>query len=515
LLAEIANGRKYAASKPFNNKSLLLEQESTPIEEVLPVSLDTFYRTFLFLRFIEDKGNLLQLSKDEFKFVLENTLGLEVLLSEEEIRAFYLTVPAGTDTKSVVAVLALALFRAKSIDPDIDFEFRTDFISHVRKEHKGSIVEFIEDILRNSPQVANYIVSSLDEVTLEKMYSLVTNASEASKIRYDILRSVGQRLNRIEFFIEADAIATRSKLSKLQQYFDSSRMYVDSISMKKWLDSNPTISTEQYRSLYSNIGARISSVKDDSGKTSLLLIELSDQDEYLISQIAKDAFEQFCLNNEFGIQSYLGRRIRHNTLDGVTTDTVDAVLRKPEYRIVRSNPNMRRAVEAWMASYKSIIDKLRRDRLQFESSNSLFNAGLKLEDSTTKENIRNLSSALRSAGGSELFNDLVIAFCWKQITPQLENAARFIKTTVLQEAKASIDKYFSGFHGAMEMQIKSELHEAVNEVLKKVADWFQVPQTGFISASVRDLCQIVLIELNRNNHVEFTGTALDNKYTGI
>lgn len=291
-------------------------------------------------------------------------------------------------------------------------------------------------------------------------------------------------------------------------------MYVDSISMKKWLDSNPSVSTEQYRSLHPR--ARISSYENiSSGDTNVLVIHVNDQSEYLITQIAKDAFEQFCLNTEFGIESYLGRRIRHNTLDGVTTDTVDAVLRKSEYGIILANSSMRRTVEAWMDAYKSIVDKLRRDHLQFKSHHSLFNAILDVEDSSAKENIRVLSSTLRATGGSELLNDLLIAFCWKQITPQLENAARFIRTTLLQEANTSIDKYFSGIFGTVEGQIKAELHEAVNEVFKKVSDWFQVPRTGFISASIRDLCQIILIDVNRHNGVEFSGDALDIKYTGI
>jgi hypothetical protein len=63
--------------------------------------------------------------------------------------------------------------------------------------------------------------------------------------------------------------------------------------------------------------------------------------------------------------------------------------------------------------------------------------------------------------------------------------------------------------------MKSELHEAINEVFKKIADWFQVPQTGFVSATIRNLCQIILIELNRENAVEFLGDSLDTKYTGI
>lgn len=510
FLAEIIDRKVYGTTKSFDNKKLLLAQDATPLEDILPVSLDSFYRTFLFMMFIGNKTNLLNLSKYEIKLIFENTLGLDVLLTEEEMRALYLTAPP--ETKSLVAVLALALFRTKSIDPDIDFEFRTNFISHVNSEHNGSILDFIDYLLRDSPMIANYIARTLDDVTLEKMYTLVKNATEASQIRCDILRAVGQKLNRIEYIIEADAITTRIKVSTLQQYFDSSRLYVDSVAMKKWLDSNPTISAEQYRSLYSRIEARVASLED---KTNLLLYQLMDEDEYLVSQIVKDAFEQFCLNAEFGIESYLGRRIRHNTLDGVTTDTVDAVLRKPEYRVVLSNARMRPTVDIWMDTYKSIIDKLRRDYLQFKSSNSLFNANLDLENSSTKDNIRNLSNTLRSAGGSELLNDMVVAFCWKQITPQLENAARFIKTKLLQEANASIDKYFLGHFGAIEVQLKSELHEAVNEVFKKVADWFQVPQTGFISASVRDLCQIILIELNRKNGVNYSGNAVDIKYTGI
>lgn len=509
FLEEIIGRKPYLVPKSTAKKELLLAEKNKPLETPLPLVLDTFYRTFLFLQFIGEQENILSLSKNEIKFIFENTLGLDALLTEDEMRTLYLT--AAPEIRSLVAVLALALFRKKSIDPDIDFEFRTDFIAYVKQEHQGSIINFINYLLEDSPQVASYIVGSLDEVTLEKMYTLVKNASEAAQIRCEILRAVGKKLNRIEYFIQADAISTRSKLSPLQQYFDSSRMYVDSVAMKKWLDSNPTISTEQYRSLYQRFEASASSVED----IELFSLQVQEQERYLISQIVKDAFEQFCLNTEFGIESYLGRRIRHNTLDGVTTDRVYAVFRKREFEVVMANPNMRQTMEAWMASYKSIIDKLRRDHLQFKSSNSLFNSKLDLEDSVTQENIRKLTTALRTSAGSELLNDLVIAFCWKQVTPQLENAARFIKTKLLHEANESIEKYFSGYFGVIESQIKSELHEAVNEVLKKVADWFQVPQTGFISASIRDISQIIQIELNRSNNIDFSGNAIGVKYTGI
>lgn len=514
LLSEIVDGKIFEISVPFENKSLLLSPDLSFVEESIPITLDPFYRTYLFLRFLGNRSNMLLLTKDEIRFIFENTVGLEALLTEEEMRALYTTAPA--EAKSLVGVLALALYRKKSVDPDVDFEFRTDLVSHVKAEHKGDILNFIEYLLNDSPQVANYIVGSLDEVTLEKLYSLIKNVSQASSVRSDILRAVGHKLNRIEYFIEADSITTRTKVAKLQQYFDSSRMYVDSVAMKKWLDTNPTVSTEQYRSLYPQVEAEISSLGgNNANDEGIVIIRLNSQNEYLVTQIAEDAFEQFCLNPEFGIQSYLGRRIRHNTLDGVTTDSIDSVLTNPQYTAVMTNANMRNTVTAWMESYRGIITKLKKDYLQFKSNSSLFRSTLDLEDSVTKENLRSLVNTLRTAGGRELMNELVIAYCWNQIGPQLENAARFIRTTLLREANASIDKYFSGYYGILENKMKAELHEAVNDIFKKVADWFQVPQTGYISASVRELCEIISNDLNRALPLTFSGNSVETKYTGI
>ena len=514
LLAEIVDGKISEISEPFDDKKQLLSLDGSEIDGSISVYLDPFYRTYLFLRFLGNRSNLLRLTKDEIRFVFENTVGLEALLTEEEMRTMYTTAPP--EAKSLVGVLALALYRKKSVDPDVDFEFRTDLVSHVKSEHEGDIVKFIEYLLSDSPQVANYIVGSLDEVTLEKLYSLIKNVSQASSVRSEILRAVGHKLNRIEYFIEADSITTRTKVAKLQQYFDSSRMYVDSVAMKKWLDTNPTVSTEQYRSLYPQLEAEISSLSggNDSDK-GILIIRLNNQNEYLVTQIAQDAFEQFCLNPEFGIQSYLGRRIRHNTLDGVTTDSIDSVLTNPQYTAVMTNASMRNTVSAWMESYKGIINRLKKDYLQFKSNSSLFRSTLDLEDSVTKENLRSLVTTLQTSGGRELMNELVIAYCWNQIGPQLENAARFIRTTLLREANASIDKYFSGYYGVLENKMKAELHEAVNDIFKKVADWFQVPQTGYISASVRELCEIISNDLNRTLPLIYTGDSVETKYTGI
>jgi hypothetical protein len=514
LLASIIGEGAFDLSETVDNRVLLLGSGICRICDGIEAEIDSFYRTYLYLQFIKDRMNIISLGSGELRFIYENTLALESLLSEAEMRAIYQTAPE--ETRSLATVLALALYRQKAVDPDVDFEFRSDFVEHVVRNHEGSILQFIESLLTDSPSIANYIVGSLDEVTLEKMYTLVTNTSQALAIRGDILRAVGRKLNRIDYFVEADAITTRTKVATLQQYFDSSRMYVDSVAMKRWLDSNPSVSTEQYRSLYSRAQTQVANVNAKRlGESNIILVEV-EGDEYLVTQIVKDAFGQFCSNSEFGIESYLGRRIRHNTLEGVMNEAVDAVINNLDYRGIVSMPWGREAVSTWQREYRAIIDKLRRDRLQFKTTGALFSADLDVEDPVVRDNIRQLANTLRTAGGAELLNELVISFCWKQIAPQLDKASRFIKTDLLNVTNVLVDRVFERPLGALEQRMKSELHQAVNGVFKKVASWFQVPQTGFISASVRELSNIILLDMNKPlNLVMFVGNAVEKKYTGM
>lgn len=509
LLAEVVDIKEMQSDIKVPPKSQLLAPSATVIEENPKVQLDTFMRTVLFLEYVSDKQNFGYLNDDEIRFIFENTMSLDSLLTEKELESFSLTAEASA--RALITVLSLALYRSKSIDPDVDFEFRDDFVEMITKEYEGSIRKFIDFLVEESPRVASYMVNSLDEVTLEKMYLLVQNASQASTIRSEILRTVGAKLKRVEFFIEADSIHTRSQISKLQKYFDSSRMYVDSVALKKWLDSNPSVSTEEYKA----ISAKHSNKKNKTNLSVPSSMDLQKEDEFLVVQIVKDAFHQFCTNNEFGIESYLGRRIRHNTLEGVTTAPVLAVLKKESSNIILDSNGMKRVVESWLQTYKEIIGRLRHEKLQFDGPSPLFDSTLNADDTFTSENIKTLMTQLLITSGDEILNDLIIAFCWRQITPQLEGAAREIKTHVLTEALVSIDKAFGHIQGAPGQQLMSELRTAVNETLRRVADWFQVPQTGFIPASVTQLGQIILEESNDAKPVSYAGNAVESRYTGI
>ncbi len=484
------------------------------------VRLDTFYRTYLFLRFIQDPLNLSSLDSADIQYIFDKTMRLENLLLERELKTMHLN--ASDEARALISVLALALYRSKSSDPDVDFDFRQHLENFIIENYAGDIPSFIAHLAPSSPEVASYIASSLDEVTLQKMYSIVDSPGVAESTRRSVLMTIGQLLNRIEYIVEAEGIETRSKVAKLKDYFDASRMFVDSIAMKKWLSSHPSAYTEQYKELLPKIVARLSKLRNvktsSGGEATIDLLELTLTDEYLVEKIATEAFGEFCTNNEFGIESFLGRRIRHNTLQGVMTSSVDAVLRRTEYQPVIVGTPFGAALSSWESSYKIFIERMRRELLQFRSEskpNALFSAVLDKSDPATKTNLQQLVQTLRLSG-AEMLHDLVIAFCWSQITPQLEFASRHIRVTLAQDVGQMLDQALQRFNGPEEQKIKSALGESIASVFAQVASWFQTPQTGFVAASIVEICNIIDIEHNRPASTTIvSGDLRSKKYYGI
>jgi hypothetical protein len=353
------------------------------------------------------------------------------------------------------------------------------------------------------------------------MYQIVGSPVVAESVRKDILTAVGVHLNMIEYIIEAEAIETRSKVAKVKNYFDASRMFVDSIAFRNWMGTNESVYAEQYREMLPKLMARLSAMKKivttSGNEATLGIVEITSTDAYLVEKMATDAFREFCVNNEFGIESYLGRRIRHNTLHGVMTKSVDAVLQKPEFDLVISETPFGRAIQSWEAGFKNFIERMRKEFLQFRSEsrpNALFTSSIDPGETITKRNLQQLIQTLR-VSGLEMMDEMIISFCWRQIAPQLEYASRQIRVKMTQEMTQHLNQALRGFNGPEELKVKSALQDAITSVFAQVASWFQVPQTGYVPASIPEICNIIDIEHGRLTPTVVEGELQATKYFGI
>lgn len=457
-----------------------------------------FLRTVWFLIYINKNRTLSDFSHNDVRDILNKTMNLNILLTGNEIERLYAT--ANDDSKPLITVLALALYKSKSNDDDIDFKFRLSLSNTILEKFNGDIVSYIEWLLPASPEVANFLLNVLDGPTLQKMYWLVKNPREADQIRQDILRAVGKARGRLEYFVEADAIEAKTQVSKIQMYFDDSRMYVDGYAMKQWLIDNPSSYQQQYLRLLEHHAESPTVLKlaiSRSGNEIKAETWALSAYDYMLIEVAKAAFTQFCVNTNFGIESYLGRRIRHNTLTGMMRGGVETLIEKPHYHVLTYDSAFMNAHSQWVEDYRSIIEHLRKDVLQFKSNQKprgVFQSEINVEGEPTKTNIALLRGMAASANSIELFNEMLIRFCWQEIDPQLNAAAKFVTVDILNNTTGRLNQHFTGFNTDLQKQFLSELQNEVHDRFTRLGSWFRQPDSGFVSASVKDLGDLIFME---------------------
>ncbi|QQN65353.1 hypothetical protein JIR23_06105 [Bradyrhizobium diazoefficiens] len=458
----------------------------------------SFLRTVQFITFLQNNRNTGGFTQHEMRFICEHTVGLEFLLTEAELERLY----ASSDdaSKPLVTVLALALHKARSRDEDVDFKFRFALCQTVNAQFRGSLEAFIEWLLNSTPQIASYLLKILDRQTLQKLYWLVKSADEADTTRQALLRAVGKKRNSIAYFVEADAIEAQRQVAKLRKYFDDSRLYVDGIAMQEWLVANPSTYAQQYiKMIEHNLSVPARSAKIEHGQlvtTGTINIPAAQAFDYVLMEVARVAYEQFCTNRQFGIESYLGRRIRHNTLTGMMRGGVEDLIERSSYRILKFDDRFVAANRAWIESYQRLIEHLRRDLLQFRNDtkpHGIFSSSLK-GDENTFLGLATLSGTMTAVPSIEFMNELLIRFCWQEINPQLQTAAKLISVDLVKRAYNDIEEHLGHFADDLQGQYRGQLRDAVHERFTRLASWFRQPEDGFVSATTRQLGDLIFQE---------------------
>lgn len=487
-----------------------------------PQNKGSFLRTLDFLRFISS-SSYEPLTHHEIRYIFDNTMSLDILLTESELEKLYSS--ADDNSRHVIAVLSLALHKAKAHDEDVDFKFRFELAQTVLSRFSGSIEDFIDWLLGDTPEIANFLLLTLDRVTLQKIYWIVKSPDQADTTRQHLLRAVGKRKRQLEYFVEADAIEAQRGVAKLRKYFDDSRIYVDGIAMKRWLVDNPSAYAQQYERLIGHNVVDLNKSKSDNAQMSFgdIIVDMTVAVayDYILFEFAKIAFGEFCLNNNFGIESYLGRRIRHNTLSGMMRDGVETLAEAAHFHTLLADDQFMSAYNNWASDYRALIDRMRREYLQFKSQqrpHGWLNADLTLDDATTQANLVSLRQLAIAGRSIDVFYDLMVRFCWQQIEPQLKTVTKNISGDVLNFALADIDARFHGFSSPLQRQFRAELTDAIHDRFARLGSWFREPESGFVSATSRqlgDLVQMEAVGLTGRPALVWSGGAEDLELDGL
>jgi hypothetical protein len=197
---------------------------------------------------------------------------------------------------------------------------------------------------------------------------LIPTFEKVLETREQICNWIGENLDLPEYLDLARRLSVDMKLRKVRGTIYDTRIFIDEIRFNLWAEENLKGSLSRLNheemvdeDFLTNLTAVIQNDPDAATLKSGLGIN------YWLFQVCQAAFSEFCTNKIFGITSYLGRRIRHGTLEGFMMTPIVALFDLPKYRALRKIGGFETNRQKWLSEYRSQVFKMRDEYLHFKT----------------------------------------------------------------------------------------------------------------------------------------------------
>jgi hypothetical protein len=287
---------------------------------------------------------------------MNTTQDVETLLDATQ---FDLMLEAGEDAP-LFRVIILTLKSQHSGSPRAASRLRTSFEALVLTKYEGDLLRFFTDLHSVAPQVAAYLFELCDEQFLDLLYDVVPEGHSVLLARANLLTWYAEAYNESSFAERARMMKIDERIQRVRGIFDDTRIYVDKLRFIHWFQDN-------YLDELAAISRDERPSKDAFSLNGFGRIEDAFTPEVRMAQLLQVAFRQFCENTSFGIASYLGRRIRHGTLEGVLNSRMEKIIALAKDAEFKYNPEACLYIDEWLNRYKAHVDKLGIESLQIYS----------------------------------------------------------------------------------------------------------------------------------------------------
>jgi hypothetical protein len=251
-----------------------------------------------------------QLTAASMALLMGSSFEIDRLLSTDALRK-----AAGRATDPFVKLLLHTLLRAHSSATRDSYNFKEQFQTYVRQFHDGDILAFMESVRTLSPEIISYFVELLDETMLSQMAFLMASSNSIYETRASLLEWYGDAVNDEAPKENARQLRLDRKIAAVRGAINETRLNIDAVRFRQWIDQNKLSSFSNFiRQKTPNLPS-LEELTDKSKYQSMILSEHRVPTTRALLAII-ECYEQFCKNADFGIASFLGRRIRHGTLRG-------------------------------------------------------------------------------------------------------------------------------------------------------------------------------------------------------
>ena len=485
-------------------------------------------RTFAVLERLYRGEKLIDLDAHQIRLLLNQTTGFANFLTIDELRE--LRTFKGDDTRSIIEFLALFMLHDRLGDEDTAFELRSTFESLLTDQFAGSFEDLLQWLKQRTPALCERVARLCDLPFLERLYHIMSSFDDVISARMKICNWMGQTFDSAYYKLSAERLSLDAKVRVIKGQIDDSRIYVDEIRFKQWLSDelSPTIRKHQ---------RGLTGIRDESkerafsNRSQTLTNTTSGLEEnfggphyYFLDDACDLAFNKFCFDNIFGINSYLGRRIRHGTLRGTVLNPIKKLFNSERVQAVFDSTATRQEFSDWLTAYSSAVYEIRDEYLHFRSEkkkNGAFSPdplGTDERKQIRLDYLKKIDDLFKRGLSYIDATTTLNTYCWAVLQTDLiriqVEIPKIYRNQIRPKLRAIGNKYPDS-HSVK--QLVTEIDQMAEAVFKQLAEWFSEPETSALSASIRELCETVLAEM-RNYHdglssvVEYSGSVDEKLY---
>jgi hypothetical protein len=466
-----------------------------------------FVKSMAFLHLCSRAVEIDTTPPENFIKLMGDTRDLPKLVPQQELRDLLLT--AVNPLTQLIILLLLMLERPSTVD---SFKFRSKFQTVILNQFDGSIVEFLEYINKLAPDASLAIISVLDENTLSQMPRLLQAAEDVYKTRADILEWYGFSHKDESSIERAKQLRLDRKLQKIRGQIDSARLSVDSQRFSDWFEDNHLQKFGAAVRDEKLVLPDFTAFKATSSASIQAVIAHRDPGQSFISELVT-VFDVFCVDNNFGVSSYLGRRIRHGTVRGTLNAALDEFEISKEGKNLLQNEITAETYYEWRNQYHQKVSDVEK-QLYFRTkdhSDGMISTAI---DSPFNFAILHsafsaLKTQFREDGHFLMFPPLVENYCWLLLSPELENLQQKISTWRMDWAVIKLKTNKVAQLSEADLQhnaLAREVNLKTDQAFKVFISWFQKPSSLIPEATLSEIIDVAIIEAN-DEFANFNPTA--------
>lgn len=450
-------------------------------------------RTLALVHFVTSSAQSNSIPTHILMKVMDRTRDVAVLLTPSEIREQFASENANLMHEYIIAAL---LSESLSTSGE-KHKLRRAFQDLVINEYDRDIIKLAEYFRGGYPNLAGHLVFICTEDFLVQLYFLISEASDVFERRAELLEWYGENYDEPTFVERARTIRLDQRLQKVRGQIDDTRLYVDPVRFGQWFDDHHL---DEISSLLR--GSFIDTSEIDNFR------EFGDfttqrQPHIRLAAVLQSAFHEFCSNKRYGINSYLGRRIRHGTLGGFMGNAVDEIIKEDRFRGIRDNGQALSALQAWLEAYRFQVDTWANDILHIndkQHSRGAISASIvdfdKIE--IARSAMRVVQEQYHKHAVFSVATQIVYEYCWRLLETDLSKIRPMIDRAHLSWGSIDQEKFLGYCPEELEasaIALCRAINAKTNDVFRTVSSWFTKPVNLSPSAPISILIEAVLGEV--------------------